>query len=295
MGATDQFSAADVQRMLGLTVKQLEYWDRLDLVSPRKTSGARVYDFRDLIGLRTVKQLIEKGVPAGRLRRALVALNEKISHAGGASLAELRILSDGKDILVERGEVRLEPLSGQFVLNFDTRRMQEQVKVMSAAHSADDWFSAGLAYEADKALGAEAIEAYERALAVEPEKIEALINCGALQYEQGNLEKAASYFRRAVEAQPDNVLALFNLGSVLEDLGDLQAAHHYLRHAVRFDATYPDARYNLALLCERLGSFAEARGHWQAYLKLDSTSLWADYARRRLAASSRKAKSTTAR
>src|SRR5579862_7492509 len=178
MGATDRFSAGDVQRILGLTVKQLDYWDRLNLVSPRKVAGTRVYDFRDLIGLRTVKQLIESGVPAGRLRRALAALNEKLSHTGGASLAELRILSDGKDILVERGETRLEPLSGQFVLNFDTRELRKQVQVMSSPHSADDWFSAGLAYEADKAFCAQAIEAYDRALAVEPEKIEALINCG---------------------------------------------------------------------------------------------------------------------
>jgi hypothetical protein len=32
--------------------------------------GTRYHDFRDLIGLRTVKQLIEEGVPANRLRRA---------------------------------------------------------------------------------------------------------------------------------------------------------------------------------------------------------------------------------
>lgn len=294
MGTTNHFSADDVQRMLGLTVKQLEYWERLDLVSPRKNSGARVYDFRDLIGLRTVKQLIEKGVPAGRLRRALTALNEKLS-GDAASLAELRILSDGKDIVVERGEARLEPLSGQFVLNFDTREIQEQVRVMAAPHSADDWFATGLSYESDKAFGPQAIEAYDRALAVEPDKIEALINCGALRYEQNQLDKAATYFRRALEIEPQNVLALFNLGSVLEDLGQLEEARTVLREAVKFDPAYPDARYNLALLCENLGLFAEARGHWQAYLKLDTTSHWADHARRRLAVYSGRARSTTAR
>jgi DNA-binding transcriptional MerR regulator len=73
MGATDTFSTEDVQRILGLTAKQLDYWDRLRLVSPRKEQGSRFYDFRDLIGLRTVKQLVEEGVPANRLRRALAA------------------------------------------------------------------------------------------------------------------------------------------------------------------------------------------------------------------------------
>jgi len=70
MGASDRYSTDDVQRILGLTGKQLDYWERLRLISPRKDLGDRSYDFRDLIGLRTVKQLIEKGVPASRLRRA---------------------------------------------------------------------------------------------------------------------------------------------------------------------------------------------------------------------------------
>ena len=60
----DRFSSEDVQRIVGLTGKQLDYWDRLRLVSPRKEEGIRFYDFRDLIGLRTVKQLVEEGVPA---------------------------------------------------------------------------------------------------------------------------------------------------------------------------------------------------------------------------------------
>ena len=80
MVPSDRFSTDEVQRILGLTGKQLDYWDRLRLVSPKKDLGDRSYDFRDLIGLRTVKQLIEKGVPANRLRRALSALNEKLSQ-----------------------------------------------------------------------------------------------------------------------------------------------------------------------------------------------------------------------
>src|SRR6266851_2940455 len=70
MSATDRFSPEEVQRILGLTGRQLDYWDRLRLVSPRKEKGNHFYDFRDLIGLRTVKQLVEEGVPANRLRRA---------------------------------------------------------------------------------------------------------------------------------------------------------------------------------------------------------------------------------
>ena len=74
MGTTDRFTRDEVQRILELTPKQLDYWDRLRLVPSQKEQGTRYYDFRDLIGLRTVKQLTANGVPANRLRRALTAL-----------------------------------------------------------------------------------------------------------------------------------------------------------------------------------------------------------------------------
>jgi tetratricopeptide (TPR) repeat protein len=291
MGATDRFSAEDVQRILGLTSKQLDYWDRLRLVSPRKEQGNRFYDFRDLIGLRTVKQLVEKGVPANRLRRALAALREKLAHVH-APLAELRVLSDGKDVVVERGEARLEPLSGQFVLNFETRELGEKVRVM-AGPNADDWLATALEYDAEENTRAQAIEAYDHALSIDPQKVDALLNCGTLCYEEGNLKKAAEYFMRALQVDPENALAHFNLGSVLEEVGRLEAARLHLRNAVRLDPSYPDAHYNLAFVCEKLGARNEARRHWQAYVTLDPSSPWCGYARQRLAGTKARTAGTT--
>ena len=283
MGATDRFSPEEVQRIVGLAAKQLDYWDRSGLVSPHEEHGIRFYDFRDLIGLRTVKQLIEKGVPANRLRRALTALREKLSKAQ-APLAELRILSDGKDILVERHGARLEPLSGQFVLNFEIRELDERVRVIAGpSRSADQWMATALDYEATGKTRAEAIEAYDHALSVAPHKLEALINCGTLHYEGGNLEKASEFFRRAIALDAENALAHFNLGSVLEELGEVEAARQHLRQAVRLHPNHADAHYNLAFVCEKLGAFGEAREHWQAYVKLDPAGPWYNYACERLA------------
>ena len=282
MGATDRFSPEDVQRILGLTRKQLDYWDRLRLVSPQTDQGVRYYDFRDLIGLRTVKQLLENGVSANRLQRALAALNEKLSQIK-APLCELRILSDGKDVLVEHGAVRLEPLSGQFVLNFETRELDESVRFI-AQRSADDWLAMALSYEADKKTRAEAIDAYDRCLDVDPHNVDALLNCGTLYYEDGNFEKAAEYFERALAAQPQNPLGHFNLGSVLEEMGELEESRRRLRQAVILDPSYCDAHYNLAFVCEKLHAFGEAREHWQAYVQLDPIGPWSVYARQRLAA-----------
>ena len=63
MGTTDRFSRGEVQRILDVTDRQLDYWERLRIVSPKKGRGEKFYDFRDLIGLRTAKQLIAPEFP----------------------------------------------------------------------------------------------------------------------------------------------------------------------------------------------------------------------------------------
>jgi tetratricopeptide (TPR) repeat protein len=282
MDATDRFSPEDVQRIIGLTRKQLDQWDRLQLVSPREEQGTRYYDFRDLIGLRTIKQLREKGVTANRLQRALSALNEKLSEVK-IPLSQLRILSDGKHVLVEQGTTRLEPLSGQFVLNFETRELAEDIRFI-AHRSAEDWLAEALSHEANSKTKSRAIEAYDRCVAVDPQNANALLNCGTLYYEDGNFEKAAEYFQRALAAQQENPLAHYNLGSVLEDIGRLEEACRHLRQAVLLDPNYSDAHYNLAFVCEKLGAFSEAREHWRVYINLDPVGPWSTFARQRLAA-----------
>ena len=283
MGTTERFTRREFQRILDVTDKQLNYWEKLRLVTPRKSGADKFYDFRDLISLRTAKQLIEKGVSANRLRRSLVALNQKLSEVQ-TPLTELRILSNGRDVIVERDGARLEPLSGQFVLNFDTRELRDKLRVMPE-RNVEDWFALALQYESDPETRPQAINAYQRVLAANPRHIDALINLGMLFYEQGQLESAAGSFLRAVAVHPDGAVAHFNLGSVLEELGQLETARQHLRIAVRLDPSHADAHYNLAFVCDKLAAPAEARRHWQLYIDLDPTSPWCAYARDRLASS----------
>jgi len=280
MPTADRFTKREFQRILDVTEKQLNYWERLRLVSPRKSGAEKFYDFGDLISLRTAKQLIENGVSANRLRRSLVALKQKLSEIE-APLNELRILSDGRDVLVERHGTRLEPISGQFVLNFDTRGLSDKVRVMPQ-RKAEDWFAVALQYETDPESRGAAMDAYQHVLAINPQHIDALINLGMLAYEEGQLEKAMTCFQRAVDLDKENAIAQFNLGSVLEELGQLERSRQHLRLAVRLAPQYADAHYNLAFVCDKLGSSREARQHWQEYVNLDPTSPWCNYARQRL-------------
>ena len=270
--------------MLDVTEKQLNYWEKLRLVAPRKSGVEKSYDFRDLITLRTAKQLIEKGVPAQRLQRSIIALQQKLAEVQ-SPLTELRIRSNGRDVIVERAGVQLEPISGQIMLNFETRELTEKVRMMPQ-RSANDWVALGVKREEQSASDAGprlAAQAYRSALETDRGNVDALNNLGTLSYEEGNLEDAIALFRHAGELHADHMLSHFNLGSALEELGHDEQARRHLRRAVQLNPEHADAQYNLAFVCDKLGAYVEARRHWQKYLELDPDSSWAMYARQRLA------------
>jgi Flp pilus assembly protein TadD len=280
MGTSEQFTRADLLRILDISEKQLGRWEKLEFVASLQPGSKDYYDFRDLISLRTAKQLLEKGVSPDRLRRSLQALQQKLSEVQ-APLNELRIVSNGKDVLVETAGSQLEPLSGQFLLTFKTREILDNVVAMPE-RNVESLFERALEYDADPSTRAKAAEIYDRVIALDPAHVSALLNRGMIDYEKGDFEDAVGYFRCAVQLEPNNAVALFNLGTTLDDLGQSTEARQYLRLATRLDPNNPDAHFNLAAICDKLNAEAEARDHWAAYLKFQPTGVHADYARKRL-------------
>ncbi len=281
----ERYTHREVIRILGVTEKQLAYWERLGFARPRARWGEKFYGFSDLISVRAVKQLTDQRVPARRLRRAVEALRAQLAEVK-APLTELRILSNGRHIVVEHDGARLEPLSGQLLLNFDTQELRAKVRAMPE-RTAEAWFALALELEADPDGRAGAMDAYQHALEKRPDWTEARLNLGALLYEQGATDEAARQFELAVQTAPGNAMAHFNLASVLDELGRTAEAHRHLRAAVRLAPRFADAHYNLALAAEKLGRGEQARRHWRRYLDLEPTSEWAGYARARLARATR--------
>jgi len=68
------FTTEHVCRLTGLSTRQVRYWDDTGFFSPtlvdgfRKGAFARIYSFRDVVGLRTIG-IIRKKVPLQELRR----------------------------------------------------------------------------------------------------------------------------------------------------------------------------------------------------------------------------------
>lgn len=283
MATTERFSRREFQRMLDVSEKQLSYWEKLELVAPREAGAEKTYDFRDLITLRTAKQLIDTGVSPQRLQQSIAALQRQLGEVK-SPLTELRMRSNGRDVIVENAGVQLEPISGQTLLNFETRETAPKVRVMPQ-RTADEWMALGLEREELSQSTADmqaAAEAYRRALDLNPGHVDALNRLGMIAYEQGKLEEATDYFHRAVRLHPRHAVSHFNLGSVLEEIGELELSRRQLRMAVQLDPGHADAHYNLAFVCDKAGAHSEARRHWRKYIDLDPDSAWASYARERL-------------
>lgn len=280
MATLERYTRSDVLRIVGITPAQLQYWERLRLVEPQSVEREKVYGFRDLIHLRTVKRITAQRVPARRLLSALQAFRRQWPESE-APLGDLHFISDGRHVAVEYHGTCIEPVSGQLLLDFKSRSREAEVHSMPE-RSLEDSLSAALECEGNPTLRRQAIEAYQNLLAKAPGWLEPRLNLGTLYYEEGNLIGAATEFRRAVEIAPDNPLAHFNLGSVLDDLDQLEAAASHLEDAVRLAPSFADAHYNLARVYEKLAAPLRARQHWRRYLELDPSSPWADFARSRL-------------
>lgn len=108
------FSSQQVAHLTGLTLRQIAYWRRSGLLSPRHyTRGGHArYDFRELLALRTAKQLLDARVSVQRIRRCLQSLLQFLPTLQ-QPLSELSLVVTGDVVLAFRDAQAFDALSGQ--------------------------------------------------------------------------------------------------------------------------------------------------------------------------------------
>ena len=270
--------------MLGVSEQQLRSWERHGLIHEVAT-----FSFSDLIALKALQKLRENRIPPRKIGRALTALKKKLSHVE-RPLSELKIFSDGRTIAVQIAGQKMEALTGQMLFNFDTSELgglRSFAPKMAhdrggAERQAEAYFQQGLALEETGAPIEKAVEAYTRAVALNPSAAGALVNLGTIYYRQRKYEEAERHYERAIAVDSNYPLAHYNLGNLYDEQGDLTRADQHYATALRLNPNYADAHFNLALLAERRGDFLNAVRHWKSYLKLDNSGTWANIARRQL-------------
>ena len=93
------YRVPEVQRLVGISYRQLDYWARTGLVRPsiKDADGSgsqRQYSFHDLLQLRIIKKLLDAGVSLQRVRKAIDFLKDHLKK----SPQGLTLMSDGTRI-----------------------------------------------------------------------------------------------------------------------------------------------------------------------------------------------------
>jgi tetratricopeptide (TPR) repeat protein len=270
------YSTRDVATMLGLSPEQIRSYVRAGFLSPpRGQRGELRFTFQDLVLLRTAKGLVAAQVSGRRVRQALSRLQQQLPS--GRPLTAVRILADGKRVIAKDGREVWNPESGQTLLDFEVGELAREAAPFSRRAAAEarehakelgpeDWYELGCELEAT--APEEAMDAYRRALALDPAHADARLNLGRLHHERGELAEAEACYRQVVAARPEDATAAFDLGVALEDLGRLGEAAGAYEAALAADPRYADAHFNLAGVYEQLDRKLEALRHLRTYKSL---------------------------
>jgi tetratricopeptide (TPR) repeat protein len=117
--------------------------------------------------------------------------------------------------------------------------------------------------------GPEAVEAFSRAVDLNPRLVEAQYNLGLLFMATNRRSEAAEHLEKAIAADPSYVPAQNGLAAVLASEGKYSAAVVHFRKAVELDPKNVLARANLGRTLSRLGQHAAAIEELKAALQLE--------------------------
>ena len=112
----------------------------------------------------------------------------------------------------------------------------------------------------------EAVDAYRRALAIEPRHANAHSNLGVLLRATGKPAEAEAEYRAAIAIAPDHLDAYTNLGILLNALGRTDEAAACYCKVITLRPTHPEARRLLALAHCVLGDVGEAVRIFETWL-----------------------------
>ncbi len=108
--AQEFYTSSDVARISGVSLRQLQWWDERNVVSPRQDGHRRVYLQAEVVEVSVIAALRRKGFSLQKIRRVLRYLQKEMGKRladAVASEAEVHLLTDGKNIYLEESPERV--------------------------------------------------------------------------------------------------------------------------------------------------------------------------------------------
>ena len=104
------YNSSEVARICGVSLRQLQWWDERNVVSPRQDGHKRIYLTEEVVEISVIAELRRKGFSLQKIRRVLRFLQKdmgkRLNDALSAS-ADVHLLTDGKSIFLEDRQERV--------------------------------------------------------------------------------------------------------------------------------------------------------------------------------------------
>jgi DNA-binding transcriptional MerR regulator len=108
--AREGFNSSDVARICGVSLRQLQWWDERNVVSPRQDGHKRIYQPEEVVEISVIAELRRKGFSLQKIRRVLRFLQKDMGKRLSDALAatsDMHLLTDGKSIYLEETPNRI--------------------------------------------------------------------------------------------------------------------------------------------------------------------------------------------
>ena len=104
------FNSSEVARICGVSLRQLQWWDERNVVSPRQDGHKRIYMPEEVVEISVIAELRRKGFSLQKIRRVLRFLQKdmgkRLSEAISAT-TDVHLVTDGKSIYLEDAPNRI--------------------------------------------------------------------------------------------------------------------------------------------------------------------------------------------
>ena len=104
------YASSEVARISGVSLRQLQWWDEQNVVSPRHDGHKRVYLPNEVVEVTVIAELRRKGFSLQKIRRVLKYLQREMGKRlsdAVSSDSEMHLLTDGKSIYLEDSRDRV--------------------------------------------------------------------------------------------------------------------------------------------------------------------------------------------
>ena len=130
------YNSSEVARICGVSLRQLQWWDERNVVSPRQDGHKRIYMPQEVVEISVIAELRRKGFSLQKIRRVLRFLQKDMGKRLSEALegsSDIHLLTDGKSIYLEETPNRIIDLLKNARQPMFLVCVTDQVKRLTAA------------------------------------------------------------------------------------------------------------------------------------------------------------------